>query len=71
MVVYSADGRHVGFVVEEIVDIIEEEARGVAERDSGLASARLIDDRLTRVIDLDALMRRQRLETASALPSLT
>jgi two-component system, chemotaxis family, sensor kinase CheA len=56
VVVYSADGRSVGLVVERIVDIVEE-AIGQPAAAGGLSTAVVIQGRVTDLLDVHGVIR--------------
>jgi two-component system chemotaxis sensor kinase CheA len=55
VVVYSSEGRSVAIVVDEIVDIVEDEAEVRSDiADHGLLGSAVVRDRITELLDVRA-----------------
>ena len=65
VVVHNIDGRNIGLVVEEIVDIVEEQI--VVERVGrrpGILGTTVLQGRVTDLLDVEAIVVSSRLELA-------
>ena len=57
VIVYTEKGRHIGLVVDEIVDIVEQQIQPEqCGRHAGVRNSAVIQQRVTDILDLDAVI---------------